>query len=188
MRRLLSINIGTPREIGSIRGKRVFSGIYKEPAEGSVIVRKLNLDGDQQADLSVHGGEDKAVYVYPSENYSYWKGKFPDMKMPWGTFGENFTTEGLLENSVHIGDQMKIGSAEFVVTKPRFPCYKLGLKFGTQRMLKMFLESRRAGFYVRVFKEGKSKAGDRITIVKENPDSETIKSIVDSFIETESEQ
>jgi MOSC domain-containing protein YiiM len=160
------------------RGRPVLSGIIKEPVQGPVIVRKLNLDGDRQADLSVHGGEDKAVYAYPSEHYGYWRERFPGRDMPWGTFGENFTTEGLLENEVHIGDRLVIGSAEFAVTQPRFPCYKLGIRFETNTMVKWFLESERSGFYLKVLGEGQVRAGDAIKHVRANRHSETITSIV----------
>jgi len=149
------------------------------------MVGKLNLAGDRQADLSVHGGVNKAVYAYPSEHYPFWKEEFPDMDMPWGSFGENFTTEGIFEDSIRVGDLLKIGSAEFQVTQPRFPCYKLGLKFGTQRMLKLFLKSKRSGFYLRVLKEGTCEAGDNIHIIHENKNSPTIESIVSSHLKNQ---
>jgi MOSC domain-containing protein YiiM len=115
----------------------------------------------RQADLSVHGGAHKAVYVYPSEHYSFWRGELPDVDLPWGMFGENFTTAGLLED-VQIGDRFRIGSAEVMVSEPRVPCYKLGLKFGRADMLKRFLASGRTGFYIMVVKEGVVQAGDAI--------------------------
>ena len=185
MGKLVSINVGTTREIGTIRGSKVISGIYKEPVSGPVKVGRLNLEGDHQADLAVHGGIDKAVYVYPSEHYEYWSGKFPDSDLPWGSFGENFTTEGLLENSIHVDDQLAAGSATFAVTQPRLPCYKLGLKFGTNTILKTFLESLRSGFYLRVTKEGECRAGDRISVIKSNGDSETIELVVRSHMSVE---
>jgi len=168
--KVLSVNLGTPKEIGNFGRKKVLSAIYKSAVKGEVTVLKLNLEGDKQADLRVHGGEYKAVYGYASENYSYWRKQFPDLDMPWGTFGENLTTEGLLEDSIHPGDQLKIGSAELEITQPRFPCYKLGMKFGTDRMVDLFTHSQRPGFYMRVVKEGKLKAGDeiRLTRVDEN--------------------
>ena len=185
MAKLLSINVGTPDALGSHRGKKIMSGIRKRPVSGSVIVRKLNLDGDKQADLTVHGGLDKAVYVYPSENYPYWRKKFPEMEMPRGTFGENLTTEGILESTIHIGDKLTIGSAQFEVSQPRFPCFKLGMRFGTSTMIKLFLESLRSGFYLRVIKEGKIRAGEEITVESSDATSETIESIVRTFIENE---
>ena len=179
MTRLVSVNVGKPREIGSIRGKRVESGIYKQPVSGPVKVWRLNLEGDEQADLEVHGGVKKAVYAYPSEHYAYWNDRFPTMKLQWGSFGENLTTEGLLEHSVHVGDKLSIGSAEFEVTQPRLPCYKLGIKFGTQRMLKWFLHSGRTGFYLSVISEGECEAGDQISMTRYDRPSPTIASIVD---------
>jgi MOSC domain-containing protein YiiM len=176
--RLISVNVGKPREIGKVREKPVESAIHKTSVKGPVRVRKLNLDGDGQADLTVHGGEDKAVYAYPSEHYAYWKGKFPGRVMPWGMFGENLTTQGLMEGDVHTGDRLVIGSAEFFVTQPRLPCFKLGIKFGTNAMLKWFLESERTGFYLGVSREGQIEAGDAISLVRTNQTSVTIASIV----------
>jgi MOSC domain-containing protein YiiM len=159
--KLLSVNVGLPREV-VVRGQTVTTGIFKEPVRGRVMLRKLNLDGDRQADLSVHGGADKAVYVYPVEHYDYWRRELPDMKLPFGMFGENFTTDGLLESSVNIGDRFRIDGAEVVVTQPRLPCYKLGIKFGRDDMVKRFLASRRTGFYFQVLHEGEVGAGDEI--------------------------
>jgi len=176
--RVLSVNVGTPHEISRSRGKAIHSAIFKKPIRGPVIARRLNLEGDRQADLSVHGGEDKAVYAYPSEHYEYWKEKFPRMDMPWGTFGENLTTEGLLEEAVRIGDRFIIGSAQFAVTQPRLPCYKLGIRFEINNMVRLFLESERIGFYLKVLIEGQIEAGNVIKLVKANPDSETITTIV----------
>ena len=127
--KILSISVGRPREVES-RGKRVLTSIFKEPVAGDVWARALNLDGDEQSDLSVHGGPDKAVYVYPSEHYAYWRAQLPGIEFPWGAFGENLTSEGLSETAVHIGDLISIGAAEFVVTQPRIPCFKLGIRFG----------------------------------------------------------
>jgi len=143
-----------------------------------VKVGTLNLEGDRQADLTVHGGVDKAVYAYASEHYRFWVEKYPNMELPWGTFGENLTTEGLLEDKVHVGDRFGVGSAEFAVTQPRFPCYKLGLRFGTQAILKTFLDSERSGYYLKVLREGKVKAGDLIRTVEVNENSPTITSMV----------
>ena len=141
-------------------------------------VGRLNLEGDRQADLTVHGGVDKAVYAYPSEHYPYWAEKYPKMKIPWGSFGENLTTEGLLEDEVHVGDRFGVGSAEFAVTQPRLPCYKLGLRFGTQAILKTFLHSERSGYYLKVLQEGKVKAGDTIRPIETNESSLTITTII----------
>jgi len=176
--RLVSVNVSTPSEIGSSRGKPVVSAIVKRPVEGPVFVRRANLEGDRQADPAVHGGERKAVYAYPSEHYRYWKERFPELDLPWGSFGENLTTEGLLEESVHVGDAFAVGSAELAATQPRLPCFKLGMRFGTATIVKSFLESERTGFYLQVLREGQVRAGDEIKRVGSSPDSETIAEMV----------
>ena len=162
--RILSVNVGLPREV-TWQGKLVTTGIFKEPVKAPVMLRTLNLDGDQQADLTVHGGVDKAVYVYPSEHYGYWRAELPEVDLSWGMFGENFTTEGLLEETVYIGDRFRIGDAQVVVTEPRMPCYKLGIKFGRADIIKRFLTSRRTGFYFAVAREGMVSAGDAIEFI-----------------------
>jgi MOSC domain-containing protein YiiM len=162
--KLVSVNTGLPREV-TWRGKVVTTGIFKTPVKGPVMLRTLNLDGDKQADLSVHGGLRKAVYAYPSEHYEFWRTELPEMDLPYGMFGENFTTEGLLEDSVNIGDHFRIGTAEVMVTEPRMPCYKLGLKFGRTDMVKRFLASRRTGFYFAVHKEGEVEAGAAVQLI-----------------------
>lgn len=159
--KLISLNVGLPREV-VYKGKTVKTGIFKEPVAGRIKVRMLNVDGDRQADLSVHGGPSKAVYAYPSEHYRYWRQELPGMDLPWGMFGENFTTEGLLEDLVNIGDRFRVGSAEVMVTEPRLPCYKLGVKFGREDIVKRFLQSGRTGFYVAVLREGEVAAGEGI--------------------------
>ncbi len=138
------------------------TGIFKEPVHGPAVLRTLNLDGDRQADLSVHGGVSKAAYAYPAEHYEYWKKELPELQLPHGMFGENFSTEGLSEDSVNVGDRFRLGEAEVMVTEPRMPCYKLGIKFGRADILRKFLASRRTGFYFAVLKEGHVKAGDSI--------------------------
>jgi MOSC domain-containing protein YiiM len=162
--RIISVNVGLPREV-TWQDKVITTGIFKEPLKSAVLLRTLNLDGDRQADLSVHGGLDKAVYVYPSEHYDYWREELPGMDLPWGMFGENFTTEGILEETVNIGDQFRIGETEVIVTQPRLPCYKLGIKFGRADMVKKFLASRRTGFYFAVLSEGMVEAGDVIEAI-----------------------
>ena len=162
--KVLSVNVGSPREV-TWQGKRVTTGIFKEPIQGRVMMRRLNLDGDQQADLTVHGGVSKAVYAYPSEHYSYWRTELPGMDLPSGMFGENFTTEGLLESSVYIGDRFRIGETEVMVTEPRMPCYKLGIKFGRPDIIKRFLASRRTGFYFAVVREGMVVTSDVIKLI-----------------------
>jgi MOSC domain-containing protein YiiM len=163
--KLISVNVGLPRVIMN-NGEPVSTGIFKEPVAGRVMLRTLNLDGDRQADLSVHGGPTKAVYAYPSEHYDYWKTELPEMKLPWGTFGENFTTEGLFESELNIGDKFRVGSALVMVTEPRMPCYKLGIKFGRPDIVKKFLASERTGFYFAVLEEGEVEAGDRIELIE----------------------
>jgi MOSC domain-containing protein YiiM len=130
------------------------------------MLRTLNLDGDRQADLTVHGGVSKAVYAYPAEHYPYWRSEKPGADLPWGMFGENFTTDGLLEETVYIGDRFGIGDAEVVVTEPRMPCYKLGLKFGDVGIIKRFLASRRTGFYFAVVREGLVGVGDAVRLIR----------------------
>ena len=162
--KIVSVNVGLPREV-SWQGKLVTSGIFKEPLDGPVMMRTLNLDGDGQADLTVHGGASKAVYAYPSEHYDYWRAELPGVDLPWGMFGENFTTGGLIEEAVYIGDKFRIGETEVMVTEPRMPCYKLGIKFGRADIIKRFLASRRTGFYFAVAREGTVSAGDAAELV-----------------------
>src|SRR4051794_1647326 len=159
---ILSLNVGRPRLVQWNR-EPVSTGLFKSPATGPVRLRTLNLDGDRQADLSVHGGVHKAVYAYPSEHYEFWRNEFPEMELPYGMFGENFTTSGLLENEVNIGDRFIIGDAELVVTQPRMPCYKLGIRFGRSDIIKRFLQSLRTGIYFAVLKESTVQVGDAIT-------------------------
>jgi MOSC domain-containing protein YiiM len=174
--KLLSLNVGLPREV-TWHGRIVSTSIYKEPVSGPVALRALNLDGDRQADLSVHGGEHKAVYCYPVEHYAYWKKELPDRDLPPGSFGENFTTEGLLEDSVHLGDRFSVGSAEVVVTQPRLPCYKLGIRFESDAMVKRFLSSARTGFYLSVAREGQVAAGDEIHLLSRDPNAVPVSEI-----------
>jgi MOSC domain-containing protein YiiM len=163
--KLISINVGLPR-IVTVNGDPVSTGIFKEPVAGRVMLRTLNLDGDRQADLSVHGGPSKAVYVYPAEHYDYWKRELPGMNLSWGMFGENFTSAGLFESDVNIGDRFSVGSAAVMATEPRMPCYKLGIKFGRADMVKKFLASERTGFYFAVLQEGEVGAGDPIELIE----------------------
>ncbi|HEX6777175.1 MAG TPA: MOSC domain-containing protein [Ktedonobacterales bacterium] len=161
--RVESVNVGLPREV-LWKGRKVLTGIFKEPVAGRVALRQLNLEGDQQADLKVHGGPSKAVYVYPAEYYAFWREQFPEMDLPWGMFGENLTIWGVRDDTMHIGDQLQVGSAHLVVTEPRMPCYKLALKFGRDDILKRFFQSRFSGFYCSVLQEGKVAAGDPVTV------------------------
>jgi MOSC domain-containing protein YiiM len=177
---LVSVNVGLPREV-DWHGRVVRTSIWKEPVDGAVRVRALNLDGDQQSDLSVHGGTEKAVYVYPREHYEYWKQELPGRDLSWGAFGENLTTEGLLEPDVRIGDRLRIGSAEFLVTQPRMPCFKLGVRFGRDDMVKRFLRSGRSGFYLAVVREGDVKRGDAIEFAERDDHGVTVADIASLY-------
>lgn len=178
--KVLSINVGLPRRI-EWHGRSVETSIFKTPVSGRVHVDRLNVEGDRQSDLTVHGGADKAVYVYPAEHYPYWAGELPGIELPWGAFGENFTITGLDEASVHIGDQFAIGSARFIVTQPRMPCFKLAVRFDRPDMVKRFLQSGRTGFYLAVTQEGEVGAGDAITRTHRNPDAITVADIVSLY-------
>jgi MOSC domain-containing protein YiiM len=178
--KLLSISVGLPREI-EWKGKLVRTSIFKASVPGRVRVSQLNLEGDQQSDPSVHGGIDKAVYAYPSEHYSFWRKELPGMDLPWGVFGENLTTEGLLEEAVHIGDRFRVGSAEFAVTQPRMPCFKLGIRFDRPDIVKRFLHSGRSGFYFAVLKEGEVTAGDSIELLERDEHGVTVADIVNLY-------
>lgn len=175
--RLISLNTGMPREV-HVNGQAVRTSIWKSPREGRLRVTALNIDGDQQSDLSVHGGPTKAVYCYPSEHYAYWRQELPDADLPWGVFGENLTMEGLLETDIHIGDRLRIGTAEFRVTQPRQPCFKLAIRFGREDMIKRFVESGRSGFYVSVVREGAVAGGDKIHVIERAKGSMTVAEIV----------
>ena len=174
--KIISVNVGRPRLV-VWNEQPVSTGIYKTPVEGRVMLRKLNLDGDRQADLTVHGGPTKAVYAYPAEHYNYWRDELPGTDLPWGMFGENFTIEGLDESRVNIGDRLRLGSAEVMVTEPRMPCYKLGIKFGRTDILKRFLASGRTGFYFSVQREGETAAGDQIELIGRDPNHVTVADI-----------
>jgi len=175
--KIISISVSRPRLV-MWKGEPVSTGIFKEPVEGSVMLRTLNLDGDRQADLTVHGGPTKAVYAYPSEHYEFWKQELPELQLPWGMFGENLTTEGLMEAEVNIGDRFRIGKAEVMVTEPRMPCYKLGIKFGRTDILRRFLSSGRSGFYFSVLQEGLVAAGDRIVPLAQDKHNVKVADIV----------
>jgi MOSC domain-containing protein YiiM len=186
--KLLSINVGLPRDI-EWHGKVVRTSIFKAAVPGRIRVAKLNLEGDQQSDLTVHGGVDKAVYVYPSEHYRFWREELPGIDLPWGAFGENFTTEGGLDDkAVFIGDRFSIGSAKFVVTQPRMPCFKLGIRFGRADMVKRFMRSGRAGFYLGVLQEGEVAAGDTINLLAHDERKITVADIVNLYIADASNQ
>jgi len=164
------------------KGKRVSTGIFKQPVADRVVVRRLNLDGDRQADLTVHGGEEKAVYAYPAEHYDYWRQELPNVALPWGMFGENLTTCGLLENAVNVGDRFRVGAALLQATQPRLPCYKLGVKFGREDMIRRFLASERYGWYFAVVEEGEIGAGDTIERVHRDPHDLTVADIARLYL------
>lgn len=184
--KLISVCVGEPREI-IWKGKPVMTGIFKQPVDGRVMMRSLNLDGDRQADLTVHGGGEKAIYAYPKEHYAYWQQELPDEAFPWGAFGENLTIEGLSETAVNIGDRFRIGAAEVMVTQPRFPCFKLNLKFGRDDMVKRFLNSRLSGIYFSVVQEGEVGAGDAIEWVSRDENNVTVADIVQIYVREASE-
>lgn len=179
--KVLSVNVGFPRKV-LFNGQIVTTAIFKDPVKGPIMLRKLNLDGDKQADLTVHGGVDKAVYSYPAEHYDYWRKQFPNMDLVWGMFGENFTTEGLMEDSVNIGDQFQMGSAKLVATQPRMPCYKLGVRFGRMEVIRQFMASGRPGIYFKVLEEGEVEAGNKIRIIRKDKNNVTVKDIVRLYI------
>src|SRR6185437_4836527 len=178
---LLSVNVGMPREV-PWNGITISTGIYKKPVAGEIAAGKLNLAGDGQADLTVHGGEHKAVYAYPAEHYGFWRDEFPEMPLTWGYFGENLTTTGLREDTVYIGDKLKIGSATLQVTQPRLPCYKLALRFGRDDIIKRFLASRRSGFYLSVLEEGTVSAAAEIEVLERDSVQVTVCDIVTQFL------
>ena len=179
--RIVSVNVGLPREV-AWKGITVRTAIFKEPVAGTVAIRELNLAGDQQADLTVHGGTEKAVYAYPAGHYKYWREQLSDVSLRWGAFGENLTTAGLREDTLCIGDLLKIGSAVLRVTQPRMPCYKLQLRFNRDDMIKRFLVSGRSGFYLSVIEPGDFGAGSRVEILDRDPDSVTITDILRLYI------
>jgi MOSC domain-containing protein YiiM len=179
--KIVSLNVGLPREV-MWHGRTVTTGIFKDPVAGRVALRRLNLDGDGQADLTVHGGEYKAVYCYPAAHYDYWKKELPGRELPMGTFGENLTADGLLEDSVHLGDQFRVGSAEVVVTQPRLPCYKLGLRFGSDDMVRRFLASGRTGFYFAVAREGEVGANDEIKEISRDENEVPVSEITRLYV------
>lgn len=178
--KVVAVCVGLPREV-IWRGRAVRTSIFKESVAGPVHVGDLNLAGDRQSDLTVHGGVDKAVYVYPAEHYSFWRRELPGVELPWGSFGENLTIEGLDETAVHIGDRLHIGSASFVVTQPRMPCYKLAIRFDRLDMIKRFLQSGRTGFYLSVSQEGDLAVGDAISLSPSEPPSVTVAEIVSLY-------
>jgi len=175
--KVLSVNVGLPR-IVEYNGEPVATGIYKESVGGRVKVNEFNLAGDAQADLTVHGGYFKAVYLYPSEHYEFWREQLPEMDLPFGVFGENLTTTGLLETDVKVGDRLQIGTAQFIVTQPRQPCFKLGIRFNRADIIRRFAKSGRSGFYLAIEKTGELGAGDSVNFVSRELTGESIADVV----------
>jgi MOSC domain-containing protein YiiM len=173
---LISVNVGRVQRVG-YRGKEVRTGIYKTPVAGPAFVGRLNLEGDEQADLTVHGGLDKAVYVYPAEHYPAWTAELK-RDFGFGQFGENLTVSGLLEDAIRTGDLLQIETVVLQITDPRLPCFKLGIKMGDQRFLRRFLQSGRSGFYCRVIEEGSVEAGQAIRLISSDESSKTIAEMV----------
>lgn len=180
--KLISVNVARPR-LATYKGETFNTGIFKQPVSGPVALRTLNLDGDRQADLVVHGGPFKAVYAYPSEHYEFWNAELLGANLPCGMFGENFTTEGLSESELHVGDRLRIGSAVVVVRQPRIPCYKLAVKFQRNDILQRFLRSGRSGFYFSVEQEGTVEAGDAIEFLSREPLDITIAEMNRLFVD-----
>ena len=173
---LISVNVSLPKEVQHKR-ETVRTGIFKEPVEGRVMLRKLNLDGDGQGDLTVHGGVHQAVYVYPFEHYEYWQKKLGRTDLTFGQFGENFTVLGMLEDQIHIGDIFRVGGAMVQVTQPRVPCYKLALKMQWPQFPKLFMASGYTGFYLRVLQEGEVGAGEVIQRVDVDPEPMSVQQV-----------
>ena len=179
--KVLSVNVGQPREV-VVDDRLVRTSIFKSPVTGRIPIRNNNLAGDAQSDLSVHGGRAKAIYAYPHEHYTFWREQLPDVDLRPGHFGENLTIEGLLEENVHVGDRLKMGSAELLVTQPRLPCYKLGIRFGRADMVKRFLASRRTGFYLSVAVEGDLGPGDTIEVLDRQPAAISIPELLRMYL------
>ena len=179
--RIVSVNVGLPREV-IWKNITVQTSIFKEPVAGVVAVRELNLAGDQQADLTVHGGSEKAVYAYPAEHYEYWRKQLSDVSLSWGAFGENLTTAGLWEDTLCIGDILRVGSAVLQITQPRMPCYKLQLRFNRDDIIRRFLVSGRSGFYFSVIDPGDVDAGSKVEVLDRDPHGVTVTDIVSLYL------
>ena len=178
--KIVSLNVSLPKTV-EFRGHNVSTGIYKEPVQGKIKLKTLNLDGDKQADLTVHGGPDKAVYAFPSESYPYWQEQYPDLNMTWGMFGENFTTEGLFEDQANIGDEYQIGTAKLAVTQPRMPCFKLGIRFGKGDVIKKFFAHQKSGIYFKVLEEGEVESGDEIKLIRRDGNNVTVQDVMRTY-------
>jgi MOSC domain-containing protein YiiM len=185
--RVISVNVGLPREV-AWQGIQVETAIFKDPVDGAVKIGELNLAGDKQADLTVHGGPEKAVYAYPADHYEYWRKELPKVAFSPGKFGENLTTEGLGEDTLCIGDRLRIGTAVLIVTQPRLPCYKLEVRFGRDDMIKRFLASGRSGFYFSVVEPGEVRSGSEIEILSRDANGVTVANIQQLYLGENREQ
>ena len=185
--KIVAVSVGGPREV-QWHGKSVLTSIFKTPVAGRARVARDNIEGDRQSDLSVHGGVDKAVYAYPAEHYDFWRRELPSTELPWGSFGENLTVEGLLEDEVWIGDRYRAGTTGLIVTQPRMPCYKLAIRFGRADVVKRFLRSGRSGFYFAVEREGEVGAGDSIERIARSDQRLTIADVVALYVKDEAHQ
>ncbi|WP_326565294.1 MOSC and FAD-binding oxidoreductase domain-containing protein [Amycolatopsis rhabdoformis] len=165
---VLAVNVGMPKNV-SWQGKTVYTGVWKHPVEGPAMVRRLNIDGDGQGDKAGHGGEQRAVFVYQIDSYRHWEQHFGREGFEYGSFGENFTVDGLPDHEVCIGDRYRIGEAEFEVTQPRVTCYRVGMRLGEPELPSLLVSHHRPGFYFRVIREGKVSAGDRIVKTRTGP-------------------
>lgn len=178
---IVSVNVGLPREV-EWKGRIVSTGIFKQPVAGRVAVRPHNLDGDRQADLAVHGGPDKAVYAYAAEHYEFWRQELADPELGWAAFGENLTTHGLLEDTVNVGDEFRVGTAVLRAVQPRLPCYKLGIRFGSEQVIKRFLQAGRYGVYFAVVQPGEIGANDSIERIFRDPHDFLVTDIARLFL------
>jgi ferredoxin-NADP reductase/MOSC domain-containing protein YiiM len=176
MARLLSVNVGLPRDI-AWRGRTVHTAIWKDPVQGRRMVRRLNIDGDGQGDLAGHGGEHRAVFVYQIESYRYWQDRLRRTDFTYGQFGENFTVDGLSDDEVCVGDRYRIGEALFEVTQPRVTCYRVGIRMNESQMAALLTSSGKPGFYFRALQEGEVEAGDEIVKVADGPERMTVAEI-----------
>lgn len=183
--KLVSINVSKPVEV-DYEGKKVATGIFKTPIEGAVSVGKVNVQGDGQADLTVHGGIDKAVYAYSRDHYGFWEEALHRSSLPMGMFGENLTIEGLDESVSCIGDHLQIGSVVFAITQPRVPCFKLGIRFDDMEMPKRFSKAARTGFYLKVLVEGSLCVGQEIRILQKGVGRVAVRDLFTSYMNPQS--
>jgi len=178
--KIISTNIGRIREV-DWKGQKIITGIFKVPVDEPLYLGKTGVNKDEVADLKVHGGSNKACYLYSADCYPYWKKLFPNQNWNWGIFGENLTVEGLDEGEIKIGDIFLLGEAKVQVSQPRLPCYKLGIRFGNPKVVKQFLESPYPGVYVRIIKEGKVRKGDKMELSQPNPSGLTVREVYSLF-------